>query len=689
KDGTATKEIVVTINGADEVPMLGDSSAIVSEEGLPGGNPDSVGNPKDTTNSATATGTMNVSGATSVVFDLTGQPSSIGGTKVAWALSNGDKTITAYLDTNGNNIVDTSETTKVLTATINDNSGSYTVTLNSAIMHPDKTSEDIVGTPLKVTATNGTGSVTANFTVSIEDDSPTTGATVSMINNPPKQDTNLILIVDTTTSMDNAVGTSTRMEVMKKALSQLMDTYSGLGTVKVTLVGFVGGQARTLEAWTDPATMKTKWMAAGNAGLNSFSVSGSAVTDYTKVPGQTASAWSQIGKLTGADVKNVAYVFTDGDISSGNYLSAADETGWTSFLTTNHITANGYFVGQTPTAAGIAEFNKLAYDGATGIDTNAQSIPDMTKLADQLVASATPPATGNFSLVEMDGTATISVGADGFGYVASVTAGGKTFSFDPLNGGTGSESGTGTGATGTFNTVTKEWTITFTSGSKLVVDMDAGTYSYSASATASSTGETFSFSVADKDGDTGSNSFTLYKSGNTLNGGSGNDIMYGGSGNDTINGNDGNDQIHGGAGNDVLNGGNGNDTLWGQAGNDTLTGGAGADVFKFALAGPTNADVITDFNSTEGDKIHLDNAFFTKLLDNNGAGAVLSISNFLSGAATAGSAPTPTTVDQHVLYNTTDGTLWYDADGVGSGGAVLIATLTNKPVLTAGDIFVI
>jgi serralysin len=73
-----------------------------------------------------------------------------------------------------------------------------------------------------------------------------------------------------------------------------------------------------------------------------------------------------------------------------------------------------------------------------------------------------------------------------------------------------------------------------------------------------------------------------------------------GSGNFTLTGNSLNNTLIGNADNNVLNGG---------AGTDTLTGGAGADTFVFGgvneMGTGSNRDVITDFNSAQGDKIDL------------------------------------------------------------------------------------
>ena len=60
----------------------------------------------------------------------------------------------------------------------------------------------------------------------------------------------------------------------------------------------------------------------------------------------------------------------------------------------------------------------------------------------------------------------------------------------------------------------------------------------------------------------------------------------------------------GGPADDELSGGYGNDTLYGDAGNDTLSGGGGADTFVYTGT-DDGADVITDFNPTEGDVIDL------------------------------------------------------------------------------------
>jgi Ca2+-binding RTX toxin-like protein len=114
-------------------------------------------------------------------------------------------------------------------------------------------------------------------------------------------------------------------------------------------------------------------------------------------------------------------------------------------------------------------------------------------------------------------------------------------------------------------------------------------------------------------GDKGHDTVFGGQGGDQLFGGDDDDVLSGDLGADTLQGNTGADTIIGGAGADLAFGGQGDDQLFGGGGDDflsgdlgadTLTGGAGADTFhSWAGAG---ADLITDFNRAEGDRIVLD-----------------------------------------------------------------------------------
>jgi Ca2+-binding RTX toxin-like protein len=133
---------------------------------------------------------------------------------------------------------------------------------------------------------------------------------------------------------------------------------------------------------------------------------------------------------------------------------------------------------------------------------------------------------------------------------------------------------------------------------------------------------------------------------------------------------------------DVIVGGAGADTLDGGLGKDTLTGGAGADRFDFstALSAAANVDTITDFEAGVDD-IGLDSALFTGLVE-----GALEEGAFVSGAGRSTAAD----AGDRIIYNTTTGALYFDADGLGGAAAIQFATLTGSPdALSAADFSVI
>jgi Ca2+-binding RTX toxin-like protein len=204
----------------------------------------------------------------------------------------------------------------------------------------------------------------------------------------------------------------------------------------------------------------------------------------------------------------------------------------------------------------------------------------------------------------------------------------------------------------------------------------------------------------------------------TLLGGEGNDTLDGGEGNDTLNGGLGNDTLVGGRGNDTIDGADGSDTadysqdggphgvivnlsdqpiaadigygvstvaamsaldsfgdtdilsgidniigtefrdvLVGPGNGVTLTGGGGADTF--IIAGTNIADLIADYNQSEGDTIDL-TALYHEFTAANGT---LSASEFL---------------DEHIQYDQNTGTLSVDMDGDSANGYEQQVAMVNE-----------
>ena len=221
-------------------------------------------------------------------------------------------------------------------------------------------------------------------------------------------------------------------------------------------------------------------------------------------------------------------------------------------------------------------------------------------------------------------------------------------------------------------------------------------------------------------GDDTANTLSGAAGNDTLNGGLGNDVLLGGTGNDSLIGGGGTDtasfafatgavtanlssgtasgegsdtlsgiaSLIGGNSGDVLtgnssanrlNGGLGNDTLSGGGGADVLLGGAGADQFQFSTTplGASDRDLVSDFVSGT-DSLGFTGTVFSAL----GAVGHLSVDAFFAGTAAHDAS-------DRLVYNATNGNLFYDADGNGAGAQVLVANLGAGTLLAAADIWVI
>jgi Ca2+-binding RTX toxin-like protein len=150
----------------------------------------------------------------------------------------------------------------------------------------------------------------------------------------------------------------------------------------------------------------------------------------------------------------------------------------------------------------------------------------------------------------------------------------------------------------------------------------------------------------------------------------------------SINGTSGNDTIVGTAGNDTIYANSGNDWVEGRGGNDLVSGGSGQDSYVFREYGAANADTIANFDSN-WDALRFDSNAFTAL---GGPGHFAAgDARFYAAAGATGGHDS----DDRLVFDTSSGHLYYDADGSGTGGAQLVATLPAGSALAATDVWVI
>ncbi|SPO62365.1 conserved protein of unknown function [Pseudomonas inefficax] len=157
----------VAVSMTNATPTITSGAALVSEEGLIGGNKDTVGSPADQSDSKSYTGKLTISDidtpsanlSVSLAVPSTALTSS--GQSVQWALSNGGKTLTGTAG--GKDVIEIRI----------DNAGNYTVELKGPLDHPNQAAEDVLSLNVGVSVSDGSTSSTGTLTISVEDDSPT------------------------------------------------------------------------------------------------------------------------------------------------------------------------------------------------------------------------------------------------------------------------------------------------------------------------------------------------------------------------------------------------------------------------------------------------------------------------------------------------------------------------------------
>lgn len=458
--------------------------------------------------------------------------------------------------------------------------GSYSFDLQSAIFHPVTQNEVNLVFGLQPAS----GGLASSLTIHVVDDQPrlsTAHNTQAAI-----QDTNLLLVIDTSASMgsDSGVNRLTRLQATVRAAEQLLDSYDGVGNVSVRLVTF-GAQAQAAGG---------TWMTVAQA-RQALDALQPAATDDARhdLALQVAqAAFASSGRIDGA--QNVAYVLSDSSPSAQVAQSLSQlAPDWVSFLKQNQVRSEA--VGLVPGVQ--AQLDGLAYDGIARSDLDASQASTLAQLQGLLEGLAPDAISGN---LVRDAGRGVAGGADGVPHLDGVTIDGQTYLYQP-------------GQT--------DLTVTTRAGGVFHIDLITSDFTYVPAAATSA--ETIGFSVTDSDGDVASSSLTLrVDQARAQVGSEGADVLaiatgagtlLGLGGDDSLTGGSGNDALYGHEGKDALVGGAGSDLLVGGAGNDRLTGGLGSDVFAWRLAdlgnGSGAVDTIADFStrplSSGGDVLDL------------------------------------------------------------------------------------
>ena len=386
--------------------------------------------------------------------------------------------------------------------------GSYTYTLTTPVDNDTQTPVDV----FSYTVTDSLGNTqTQTVTINITDDVPT-ATPASNSGQSVLPDTNLLITLDISGSMDEASGTGglTKLQLAKQAILELMEQYDALGHVKVELVTFSGNATNASGGWVDldnPAAKATL--------INTIlGLSAGGNTNYDAALLADMAAYVTGGKLTTPGVQNVAYFLSDGEPTANqdwpqvsgtltqDGIQSGEENYWiNNFLKPNHIDSFALGMGS---AASQAALDPIAYDGrSTGTNTNGVVVSDLSQLIGTLVATVSAsPVSGTL----VDGGIGATFGADG-GHFQSLVVDGTTYTFDGLNTITPS-----TSHAFSFDTNTKVLTVSTAAGGTIALDMggsDVGHYVYTPSAGVNTLTEIFNFNVIDGDGDIAGSKLTI------------------------------------------------------------------------------------------------------------------------------------------------------------------------------------
>ncbi|WP_341328737.1 SwmB domain-containing protein [Methylotuvimicrobium sp. KM2] len=549
-DAASFSDTAVTNNvPANQAPEIADAFASVSEEGLAGGSPDTVGTPVDTTDVTAVNGTMTFTDPDSTIASLavTG-PTGIasGGVNVVW---NGS----FDAGTNTYTLTGTADATTVATLIVS-TSGDYTFTLQAPLDHPVQGAEDILALDFDVVATDSEGaSGSGTLTVNVEDDMPI--ADVPRLYNIDSLPTADPITGDISVTYGADGGHVAKIgidgyfltfdpvteSIVESGNSELVYDYAyDSGTDDLT-IRTVKGETFVIDMYTGEYTY-------------SASATPLIAPEIDQAPVVTLGDDSLLD-LLGVSALNLI------DFSQTQLFAATDANNNIESVTIN-ITGLNITVGAGfEVAGGLAMANEL---GLTFDNNNRLGLLDFE--TEITISALGGGPIDNQKLNEFLGAVYFSTGLADIGLLSTVT-----ITATDTTALSGSESSTNVLDLGLLGNAPPAY---------LELGDDSGNIL---------TGTAGSDRLYGFDGD------------DTLNGGAGADILRGGAGSDALDGGDGNDVLIGGSGNDTLTGGTGNDVFMWENGDQSGTPG-------LATAA---SDTVADFNvapvSSGGDLIDLGN----------------------------------------------------------------------------------
>ena len=371
---------------------------------------------------------------------------------------------------------------------------SQTFTLNASVTSTDTNPAN--------TSQTDTATATATASVTSVDHTPVLAGNVSSItlpmvaihNTPVTQNTNIVIMLDTSGSMSTVTNGVTRLAAAKTAIDDMLNAYSALGNVEVKITTF----STTATAYD--------WMTVDQA---KALINGLQANGYTNYEDALYKTYNNYTTPTNADAQTVGFFISDGEPTKENlegrdvagnvgldaengWIDTPYLTDWTNFVNTNlnQLDVVGIGSGITNTtyldqvANGIATTANL--NGITGgtTEVNTTILVDPTTLAAE-IAPHVDDIHGNLNQY-------IDYGSDGIGSFVSITIDGTQYL-----------------ASNSANVTSLQNGITTSHGGEIIFNFTTGDFTYQTNSAISADYQE-SFSIVTKDGNgTSSAPFSL------------------------------------------------------------------------------------------------------------------------------------------------------------------------------------
>ncbi|TCB67056.1 Ig-like domain-containing protein [Acinetobacter sp. ANC 4178] len=572
----------------------------VSEEGLAGANADAVGNPEDTTNATSITGTLYLGTLTSVaVAGPLGITS--GGQTVTWSGS-----LTAGVYT----LTGTAGGKEVAVLTLS-TSGAYTFSLKQPIDHPMASLENILGLGFTITSTDAVGSTNSTLMINVEDDSPIAAPSITygVDVQPAAVEGELVVSY----GADHGHVQSITVDGYTLSYSSVTDSVSASGVA--------GSITYSFNATNDELTINkgTGEVLVVDMLTGHYSYSSLAVTEAAQAPVVGINKSASLLGLVNADALGLI------GIGTNQLLTAVDPNNDIKSVVVNAGAA---------ISIGVLNYYKLDWSTAMAAEFGLNVVENNDIINLLLV---TTQSYSRLTITSLDGGPIDNFKLNEF--LATVYV--HQYGLDLLS--------LGIAPTISISATDSQPVTSTTSYTDLLGVSLLDPNNDPAGIVEGTSG------INTLNGTSGDDRLYGYAGNDTLTGNQGNDLLRGGAGNDTLSGGAGNDILSGGTGNDTLTGGSGNDTfLWEKGDQGTVVAPAVDTITDFSKQPVAGGGDILDLRSllvgelAKGTSIgNLANYLYFVF---DGTNTIL----YISTAGTLSAATPTTTSNQHITFTNVD-----------------------------------